>query len=122
MQAIILIFLGGGIGSLMRYAVQLGTDSFISQKFPVSTLLVNAVGSLIIGMLWGSGNSSYINENLKAFIFIGLLGGFTTFSTFSLDTLRLIENKEVTSALVYIVLNNVLSIGLCYAGYMLYKS
>lgn len=121
MNNILLVLLGGGLGSVLRYLTVNWASGFSRFHLPLGVLLVNAAGSFIIGMLWGFSNTSGINDSAKAFVFIGLLGGFTTFSSFSLDTIRLFEQKEFAAALLNIGLNNILAIGLCYAGYLLFR-
>lgn len=118
MNNILLVLLGGGLGSVLRYLTVSWASGFSRFHLPLGVLLVNAAGSFIIGALWGFSNTS---DSAKAFIFIGLLGGFTTFSSFSLDTMRLFEQKEFASALLNIGLNNILAIGLCYVGYLMFR-
>lgn len=117
MFKLILIGFGGALGSILRYVVS-GIDYKVSGGiFPVSTLVVNLSGSLVIGFLWGLFESVAISSQVRMFIFIGILGGFTTFSAFSLENFNLIRTGEHGIALVNIILSNVLGIGLAFAGY-----
>jgi CrcB protein len=106
-----LIVIGGGIGSLLRYWMSLGTYMLLGRAFPYGTLAVNVTGSFLIGVLSVllierlSGQAEY----LRALLLIGFLGGFTTFSSFSIETLNLFENGEVVKASV----NMIGSLGLC---------
>lgn len=122
MVKILLILLGGALGTLARY----GASGFAQQKyngvFPVGTLTVNLVGSFLIGLLWGIAENSTLNPNIRTFLFIGILGGFTTFSTFSLETLNLLRDGEFKLALVNILLNNVIGIILAFVGLLLAKN
>ena len=118
---ILLILLGGAIGTLTRF----GVSGFAHQKFigtfPVGTLAVNLMGSFLIGFLWGVAENSTISPNARLFLFVGILGGFTTFSAFSLETLSLLRTGDYKFALINILLNNVLGILLAFAGLMLAK-
>lgn len=102
---------GGAIGAVFRFLVSNGIHSFMSRDFPYGTLTVNIVGSFIMGL-------SYIllierlslSAEWRALIIVGLLGAFTTFSTFSIETLVLIENSELTKAVVNVLASVVLCI------------
>lgn len=104
---------GGAIGAVFRFLVSNGIHSFMSRDFPYGTLTVNVIGSFVMGisyvMLIERLN---ISPEWRAFIVVGLLGAFTTFSTFSIETLVLIENGELYKAL----LNVLLSVLLCVMG------
>jgi CrcB protein len=114
---LLFIGLGGALGSMARYIVS-GLDyKFSGGVFPVGTLAVNLTGSLVIGLLWGLFETTDVAPNIRMFIFIGILGGFTTFSTFALENFNLIRDGERAIALVNILLSNILGIGLVFAGY-----
>lgn len=111
MNHAILVVIGGGIGSLLRYWMFLGVHGCFGRTFPYGTLSVNVIGSLLMGLL-----SVIIFERfhehadfLRAFLLIGLLGGFTTFSAFSIETLTLFEEGEM----IKVCLNIFISVGLC---------
>lgn len=121
MGKIILIGIGGAIGAIGRYIIS-GLDYKYSYGiFPISTLVVNLSGSLAIGFLWGVFEAVAISSNIRMFVFIGILGGFTTFSTFALENFNLFRDGERTIAIVNILISNILGIFLVYAGYMLAK-
>ena len=103
---------GGAIGAVLRYL----TSNFYRlyfPNFPIGTLFINLIGSFLIGILASnleSRGTSYIF--IKYFLIIGILGSFTTFSTFSLETIQLVNDKKLFLSLVYILL----SISLCILG------
>lgn len=116
------IGLGGAIGTLLRYIVG-GLDyRFSGGVFPISTLVVNVTGSLAIGFLWGVVDRFAVSPNLRLFIFIGILGGYTTFSTFSLETFNLMRDGEYRIAAMNAVLSMALSIIAVFAGYIFSKA
>ncbi|MBF0512128.1 MAG: fluoride efflux transporter CrcB [Candidatus Omnitrophica bacterium] len=121
MMRLIIIALGGAIGTLLRYCVG-GLDYRFSQGvFPVSTFIVNLTGSLIIGFLWGFFERFAVAPNIRLFILIGILGGYTTFSTFSLETFHLLRDCEYKIALMNVLLSNVLGVAAVFAGYFIAK-
>ena len=97
--------LGGFIGAVMRYALGL-IPLKNPQGFPFITLLINVVGSLAIGLiaLWAAKNSN-LDSRLILFLKVGICGGFTTFSTFSLETAGLIKSGSILTAVIYIVVS-----------------
>ena len=103
---------------MLRYGIHLMMVHWYQGSFPVATLIVNAAGGLAIGFLWSVMDS----EQLRLFALVGLLSGFTTFSSFSLETMRLWQSGMMGTALLYVLLNNLISIGLCYFGYLAGKS
>jgi CrcB protein len=114
---IVLLMLGGALGTLARYAVAGATHRFYDGTFPLGTLMVNLAGSFVIGLLWGLWEEVPIPPNVRIFVFIGILGGFTTFSTYSLETLNLFRDGEVKIALINILASNVFGILLAVGGF-----
>ncbi len=121
MLRFLIIGFGGAIGTILRYIMG-GLDyRFSSGVFPISTLVVNVTGSLMIGFLWGTVDRFAISPNLRLFVFIGILGGYTTFSTFSLETFNLMRDSEYKIAFFNMVLSLALSVGAVFAGYIFSK-
>jgi len=119
-----LVFLGGGLGAALRHGVnKLGLAAF-GPSIPAGTLIVNVVGSLAMGLLIGTlaavpGGTS---QNLRLFLATGVLGGFTTFSAFSLDALTLWERGQPAAALAYVLASVILSLAAIAAGFFLSRA
>lgn len=123
MAAAFLVFLGGGIGSLMRYGAGLLALRVAGDAWPYGTLAVNIVGSLLIGLCFhflpavtAGGASS------RLLLMTGVLGGFTTFSAFSLDAALLVVRDEISAAFAYVVASVVLSLAAVALGLKLGKA
>ena len=110
------VVIGGGLGSLFRYLLSGVIQKQSSSLFPYGTLAVNLIGALVMGFLWELFQSITVSSNIRVFIFMGILGGFTTFSTFSLETFNLIKDKQYMVALINVVVSNVFCIILVFAG------
>jgi len=117
------VAVGGALGSVLRYLLQIQCVSWFGSKFPYGTLLVNTLGSLLIGFLsiWLLDKIS-INSDLRFAITVGLLGGFTTFSTFSLETITLIQQGNLLSAASNLVLSIILCLVACFFGVTLARA
>ena len=114
---LLLVGLGGSIGSMVRYAV-----SFLirSKSFPLATLSVNIIGSFIIGFVFAiSLKEGGLSNNWKLFLATGICGGFTTFSAFSLENMGLLQSGKIGMAVTYILLSIVLGIVATFLGYLL---
>ena len=114
MKALIYVFLGGGAGSIFRFMISNYAHKLpMAGSFPIGTLLANVLGCFCIGIF-----SSLFKENeyLKYLLVTGFCGGFTTFSTFSLETYNLIEKGNTGIALGYAILSVVLSVIGVFAG------
>jgi fluoride exporter len=103
------IALGGAAGSLLRYSLGGAVQRSSASGFPIGTLFVNVSGCFIIGVLVRHFMNMQLSPELRALLIVGFCGGFTTFSTFSAETLGLIEGGEYARATSYVVL----SVGLC---------
>jgi CrcB protein len=116
-----LIFFGCGIGGLLRYFISSKAYSLLGQNFPYGTLIVNATGSFLMGLFFII-ILEYFNNiapQLRAFLLIGLLGGYTTFSSFAIETLNLLEQGDMFKALLNIALSIVLCILAAWIGVIL---
>ena len=113
----LIVFLGGGIGAALRHGVNLTLARLLGTAFPYATLTENVTGSLVMGLLAGyfafGGEAS---QHWRLFLTTGILGGYTTFSAFSLDTALLYERGELGLAALYVALSVALSIGGLFAG------
>ena len=113
MIAAFFVFLGGGIGAVLRYLISNSTLFFYKGQFPLSTLLSNILSCLIVGLfLTALSTSKSINPNVKIFVLIGLCGGLSTFSTFSLETMQLLKSGNYYWAFANIFLSVVVCFGL----------
>jgi len=121
MQKILLLIAGGAIGTLARYGVSGLTYKLTTSIFPWGTLTVNVLGSFLIGLLWGIFESRNMSSDTRTFIFIGVLGGFTTFSSFALETMNLFKAGDTKMALLNIFLNNFLALTFVFAGFFIVK-
>lgn len=103
MVNIVLVFLGGGIGAAARYWLSGIVYQKMNTDFPYGTLTVNAIGCLLIGILMTAMEERFLAQpSLRVFLTIGILGGFTTFSSFSFETIALLRDGEILYALVNI--------------------
>ena len=115
--AFLLIFVGGGIGSMLRHAVNQASTAMFGISFPYGTLSVNILGSLAMGLIGGWLSSrGESGQLLRLFLTTGILGGFTTFSAFSLDAALLWERGQVGTASLYVVGSVVAAIAGVFAG------
>jgi CrcB protein len=117
--AALLVFLGGGLGSLARYGVSLASLALFGPQFPWGTLAVNVVGGLAMGLSAGliEHRAGFPwPQEAKALLMTGVLGGFTTFSAFSLDAVALWERGSTGLAALYVAASVALSIGALVAG------
>jgi CrcB protein len=115
----LLVMLGGALGSLLRYALGAWVQGFLGPGFPWSTLFVNALGSFLIGVVVRHSLEGALSGEARLFLAMGVLGGFTTFSTFSYEALILLQDGEVLKALAYVLASLFLGLFLAYLGYRL---
>lgn len=119
---LVLILTGGALGTFARYIIAALPHRYVESIFPWGTLTVNALGSFIIGFLWGMFEVRDMSPQARTFIFIGFLGGFTTFSTYALETLNLFREGDIKTGLLNILANNVIAIGLVFSGFFISKN
>lgn len=124
MTEVLLVGAGGFIGAVSRYGVLAGVSRLLSQPaFPWGVLAANVAGSLVIGVLAGLAETRQLfSAEARLFLFIGVLGGFTTFSSISNDTFVLLRNAQYASAAGNIALSVVLGLAAVAAGYAAARS
>lgn len=108
---------GGGIGTVLRYGLSNLAYRAAGGVFPSGTLAVNLGGSLAIGALWAVFEKGALTPNARLFLMTGILGGFTTFSTFTLENFSLLRNGELKLAAANVLVSNVAGIFLVFAGF-----
>jgi fluoride exporter len=118
----VLVFFGGGLGASLRHFINLACARYFGTAFPWGTFIINITGSTVMGLIAGylafKGEAS---QPWRLFLMTGVLGGYTTFSAFSLDTVLLYERGQVGLALFYVVGSVVLSIAGLFAGLSLVR-
>lgn len=122
MYKILLLLAGGGIGTVSRHLISTHAHSLYLGIFPLGTLIVNVIGSFVIGLLWGLFDSENMSDGLKAFLFIGILGGFTTFSSYAIESYNLFKDGEMKMAVLNVLANNVFALVMVVLGFILAKS
>ena len=126
MKIVLAIAFGGAIGSLGRYyfadVAERWFSSFLGAGFPYGTIAVNVLGSFVFGALVESFAVTVMpSAEIRALVFVGVLGSFTTFSAFSSDTYLLLERGEIGRALLYILISVAISLGAFVAGLRLLR-
>ena len=116
MYNLTLVFLGGGLGSVFRYMISYFTTTE-GTSFPVATLIANILASFILGILLGIQLKNNLQDHHALLLMTGFCGGFSTFSTFSSESLRLFQNQEIGMAIVYIAASIILGLLAVYFGY-----
>jgi fluoride exporter len=118
MNQFLLVAIGGALGASLRHGVNLGAARAFGTAFPWSTLAVNVLGSLAMGALFGwlSQRSADAASPLRMFLATGVLGGFTTFSAFSLDAVSLWERGASAQAVIYVAASVAISIAALITG------
>ncbi|HVY00901.1 MAG TPA: fluoride efflux transporter CrcB [Pseudorhodoplanes sp.] len=121
-MAYLIVFLGGGIGAALRHFINIAAARFVASAFPYGTFFINVTGSFVMGMVAAyfafKGDAS---QHWRLFLTTGILGGYTTFSTFSLDAALLYERGEASLCLLYVAGSVVLSIAGLFAGLALVR-
>lgn len=118
---ILLVGLGGFLGSTFRYLTYLYVDKRLPGVFPLSTLLVNVLGSLILGMLVALILKGSLSESMRLLLAVGLCGSFTTFSTFAMENINLLSQREMAVSFAYVSVSIILGLGSAWFGQWLLK-
>lgn len=116
MASFLFIFLGGGLGAMARYGVSVATRAAALETFPWATLAVNLVGAFIIGLIIAIGEKYALPLNIKLFLVTGVLGGFTTFSAFSLESAAMLQRGDYAMCAAYIAASVIGTIAFVFLG------
>tara|TARA_B100001146_G_scaffold145047_1_gene127252 strand:- start:320 stop:679 length:360 start_codon:yes stop_codon:yes gene_type:complete len=115
-----LVAIGGALGSVFRYSIGILFSSFSLTTFPWGTLFVNITGSFLMGIVFFI-SKDFLSEEFKLFLSVGLLGGYTTFSAFSLDVINMLFNKDYLLSILYILASVLISIFFLLVGFLFMK-
>ena len=121
MIGLLLIALGGALGSVLRFGVITLTYKFFDIHFPWGTIFANLIGCFVIGFIWAVLDTFDEPKNLKLFLITGLLGGFTTFSSFALENFNMLRAGEIKLVAANVLISNIAGIFLVFVGYYLTK-
>lgn len=120
MKEIILVFIGGGLGSVARFSLGKWVNAFHNHHFPFGTLAVNIVACFVLGLVIGlADHKQIISPAARIFWTVGFCGGFSTFSTFSNETLYLLQNGFTASLILYIIISLLACVAAIYGGLFL---
>jgi len=112
----LLVAIGGMVGASLRYLISLNLAQAVNTGFPVATLLINLSGCLLIGLLYGNFSGTTQFGWIQPLLMIGLLGGFTTFSSFSLESINLLKSGAIGNLFVYLLASNLGGLSLAWLG------
>lgn len=121
-KSILLVGAGGFIGSIARYLVTVFLNRWFEPTFPLGTLTINLLGSMVIGLLIGFFSRGILHgEGWQLFLIIGILGGFTTFSAFSLELMFMLREGQIIPAILYGTVSLIFGLLACVAGFFIAK-
>ena len=110
--------IGGTAGTLLRYLLSGFVSNLTKGIFPYGTLVINLIGAFLIGIFWGMSARFEFSYEIKVFLFIGILGSFTTFSTYTLETINLFQDGEIKLAALNLIISNLGGLILVILGMM----
>jgi CrcB protein len=121
MKTTLIIGLGSFIGGISRYLLSKLIQTQFTMVFPFGTFAVNVMGCFLIGLVFGWSSKNYLEPTWQLFLTTGVLGGFTTFSAFSMETITMMNAGQTQSAILYVVLSMVVGLAGTIAGYALMR-
>lgn len=121
-MGLVLVMIGGGIGAGTRYLLGSWVHAQLGGGFPWGTFAVNAIGSLLIGAVFSLAQHGSISPTITLFLTVGVLGGFTTFSAFSYETLQLISSGNVTASFLNVAGQFTVSLTAVYLGFAIVRA
>ncbi len=123
LKTIVYIAIGGALGSVLRFLTSILVNKYWQSIFPMATFLVNIVGCFLIGFIISFFHKqNLLNSDLKWFLITGFCGGFTTFSAFGLENVRLLENQNLGLSLLYVLTSVIVGIGFVWIGMLTGKA
>ena len=122
MRSLIYIFIGGGVGSVFRYLIQLAINQSVITKLPLGTFVANIIGCFLIGAFYSLSERLNLSNEIRLLFTVGFCGGFTTFSTFSTENLNLLRENLYGTFFLYTFLSVAVGIVSVFAGIWAVKS
>ena len=116
MRHLLFIAMGGSLGAIPRYILSKNIQHLFNHIYPLGTLFVNATGSFLIGFLFFFFENTIVSSDIKSLLTIGFLGAYTTFSTYSLETINFIRDGEIKVGLMNIIVSNIVCLLMVIAG------
>lgn len=114
MQNLILVGLGGGFGAILRWSISLLLNS---EEYPLGTLTVNLLGSFLLGLLTLALAQELVSETMAIALGVGVLGAFTTMSTYSMETIKMLQNGSSSTGLIYLLITMIFCPAFAYFGW-----
>lgn len=122
MQKLLLIGAGGAAGAVLRYVLSILAHRILGETFPWGTLIVNVLGCLLIGVFWAVAERTPLTSTAYLFVLTGVLGAFTTFSTYGLETFNLLRDGYIVLGLANFLASNLVGLGAVAAGFFIARA